>query len=453
MVPTSARVIWLFTNYLVVVSKAVEKQLPLDVSEAAAPRTRSIVRRRSKKLDRDAWPWSKESDDGKMSCAAVVANLKAQGWDRWNSWVGCIDERACSHLSRQSVNPIEDEDEELDLTHDTLEETVSAAKLAAQGDVSLHCETPNGICLTERYTLFGNWWCSLPIDHSRAMMLNLGDGNGDISSLMTNLSSLRVPMAGFSHMTKHSVFIHETLAPGYAFDKTILLPDTAFIREKGYTDLKKDITNCPSYRMPYKRKKPVILFRGSGTGYRPQNTSSDELLRNSRLRAAMLTKGLPGWDVALRTKETHTKGGVQNLDSTIRDYLHDNGFIKDSMELCEMQGYQGLMDIDGNSNAWEGFFSKLFMSSVVFKMKSSYRQWYYHALRPGVDYIEVDLGPRERVGLPDGLPEQLAELPEQLASLGGIAEDKKLTPEAEELMSYDGVSRKVVEWWDKFSTL
>ena len=157
------------------------------------------------------------------------------------------------------------------------------------------------------------------------------------------------------------------------------------------------------------------------------------------------------------------------LATTLVDVTSQTG-KRQQLDHCQMQGYQGVLDIDGNTNSWEGLFIKLSLSSIVFKMATPYVQWYYRDLRPGVDYVEVDAQMTQR-----------RELPSQLASLQEIAERRSgatrailqraevardlhtadtsgprpapraslhsFAPEATRSMSYHTVSAEVERWW------
>ena len=50
---------------------------------------------------------------------------------------------------------------------------------------------------------------------------------------------------------------------------------------------------------------------------------------------------------------------------------------------------RGIMDIDGNANAWTGCQWKMNSNSVVLKVASRCHQWYYHKLKPWEHYIPV----------------------------------------------------------------
>jgi hypothetical protein len=64
--------------------------------------------------------------------------------------------------------------------------------------------------------------------------------------------------------------------------------------------------------------------------------------------------------------------------------------VKDDFMKQEDQAkYKYILDIDGNSNAWDGLRWKLYSGSVVLKHIGVYEQWYYKELRPFVHYVPV----------------------------------------------------------------
>ena len=319
-----------------------------------------------------------------------------------------------------------------------------------------------------------SWWCSLAIDRSSPILMALGDGlSGDsfdwsardwdfLASHWDFLASHRVPVSAQCGPRTSTVYMHEALEPGFAFRKPILLPDYQFLRKRGYEAQLRQVAECDTFARPFARKQASIVFRGSSSGLSPRNTTRAELMRNDRLRATMLTKGLAGWDVAV----TNTA----QLSPEVGALIRAEGLVAGQLDHCQMQGYQGVLDIDGNTNSWEGLFIKLSLSSIVFKMATPNVQWYYRDLRPGVDYVEVDAQMTQR-----------RELPSQLASLQHIAERRSgatrailqraevardlhtadtsgprpapraslhsFAPEATRSMSYHTVSAEVERWW------
>jgi hypothetical protein len=67
------------------------------------------------------------------------------------------------------------------------------------------------------------------------------------------------------------------------------------------------------------------------------------------------------------------------------------GFLKDGVSRRTFTKYRGAFDIDGNANAWSGFFCSLLGGSCVIKIASikGFRQWYYSDLKSWLHYIPV----------------------------------------------------------------
>jgi hypothetical protein len=54
-------------------------------------------------------------------------------------------------------------------------------------------------------------------------------------------------------------------------------------------------------------------------------------------------------------------------------------------------GHKFAIDIDGNTNAFSNFFTRLLMGCCVLKVASeaNYRQWYYDRIQPWTHYVPV----------------------------------------------------------------
>jgi hypothetical protein len=61
----------------------------------------------------------------------------------------------------------------------------------------------------------------------------------------------------------------------------------------------------------------------------------------------------------------------------------------DPMPMHEMANYQFQLDIDGEVSAWDALRWKLLSGSLVIKLKSHWKQWFYDSLIPGVHYVEI----------------------------------------------------------------
>ena len=58
-----------------------------------------------------------------------------------------------------------------------------------------------------------------------------------------------------------------------------------------------------------------------------------------------------------------------------------------------MMHYKATLDVDGNTNSWEGLRWKLLAGAAVVKVRSGlgFVQWYYHRMRSGEELIETDV--------------------------------------------------------------
>jgi hypothetical protein len=64
-----------------------------------------------------------------------------------------------------------------------------------------------------------------------------------------------------------------------------------------------------------------------------------------------------------------------------------------------------VIDADGYCCAWQSLFLKLMSSSLTMKIQSPYEQWYFHELKPWVNYIPVDPELRDLVEIYEWLLE------------------------------------------------
>lgn len=159
-----------------------------------------------------------------------------------------------------------------------------------------------------------------------------------------------------------------------------LIPDSHFIASRGYAALR------DSYRsrdVPWSDRSPVAFWRGSLTGIRKPPEKSwrslqrIQLCRMSLDHPAKIDAGISGIGRALPLSEACeiTAAGL------MREPVPPDQFLR----------YRYQIDVDGNSNAWQGLFMKLLSGSVVLKAASPYgfRQWYYDRLHPWVNYVPV----------------------------------------------------------------
>ena len=109
-----------------------------------------------------------------------------------------------------------------------------------------------------------------------------------------------------------------------------------------------------------------------------------KLARNSRLALALAAKNQShsGLDAAIALP-------IIQLPPHVAEAVEARGLIGANMSQAELMHARGIIDIDGNSNAWTGFFWKLFCKSVTLKVSSSYEQWFYKDLIPWTHYVPI----------------------------------------------------------------
>jgi len=164
----------------------------------------------------------------------------------------------------------------------------------------------------------------------------------------------------YSLKDRFPVFNHPVLAFGRHNNDpfTLLIPDTDFLASRGYGVLREHIDESD---LPWEEKKPLLFWRGAPHGfpYRAYDPTGRRSQRQMLLDWGKWQADL--CDAALsKTSPKHE-------------------------QLC----YKYLVDVDGEVNAWSGFYWKLYSNSVVFKVESHYEQWYYKELKPWVHYIPV----------------------------------------------------------------
>jgi hypothetical protein len=134
----------------------------------------------------------------------------------------------------------------------------------------------------------------------------------------------------------------------------VLIPDSDFLKTKGYTEQKKEID---SKNIPFSQKKDIVYWRGNDTGIGYKKYS--ECLQSQR-------------EICVNTEHKYLDAKF-SVNTDKKDFL-ENKF---------------LLDIDGEVNAWSGLFWKLYSGSVVLKVESHWEQWYYPLLKPWENYVPI----------------------------------------------------------------
>lgn len=182
-------------------------------------------------------------------------------------------------------------------------------------------------------------------------------------------------------------------APGLAFSgagtANILVPDAEFVAADGYRAFRAQIEAA---FIPWEARDPTLFWRGTMLGDPGKRLASWRDLQRARL---CLAAAAPAGGVALDAKFVGMPGDADGASPSRRE-AEAAGLVGDRVALDAFMRFRHAVDIDGNSCAWMGLFTKLLMGCTVVKVDSprGHRQWYYERLVPWVDVVPVsaDLG-------------------------------------------------------------
>jgi hypothetical protein len=165
----------------------------------------------------------------------------------------------------------------------------------------------------------------------------------------------------------------------------ILVPDHIFVRSRGYATYRQ---LGRSNKTAWEARSNWIIWRGLSTG---AGVISKEALSPrdgdllARVRLCLELRDVPETSAKL-----HAVAQSRNLPlDTAR--LASAGIIGDYISPIAWCGMKFAIDVDGNTNAWSNFFTRLLMGCCVLKVASAagYRQWYYDDMEPWIHYVPV----------------------------------------------------------------
>lgn len=167
--------------------------------------------------------------------------------------------------------------------------------------------------------------------------------------------------------------------------EAILIPDHVFIRTRGYET---ERALARSSITDWDERSDRIVWRGSTTGagrISKLHLSAQDPELIARVRLCLALKDVPGTDVKL-------SGIAQSADRSMdSERLARAGILGEFVSPICWHGFKFAIDIDGNSNAWSNFFTRLLMGCCVIKVASAagYQQWYYGDIEPWTHYVPV----------------------------------------------------------------
>ena len=164
-----------------------------------------------------------------------------------------------------------------------------------------------------------------------------------------------------------------------------LVPDPQFLGSDGYSRQKATFLENP---MVWEAREHRAFWRGQTSGWHDAQgrpvTSWRDLPRVRLCRAGVSAAGREMLDVGLT-------GVVQIADPAAERDIRAEGLMARHVDWRRFPAWRYQIDIDGNTNAWEGLFIKLCTGSPVLKIGSGFgfRQWYYDRLTPWRDVVPV----------------------------------------------------------------
>ena len=177
-----------------------------------------------------------------------------------------------------------------------------------------------------------------------------------------------------------------------------LIPDPIFLQTDAYAF---ERSLCRDRGLPWPQRKTVAFWRGQSTGwtdcYGNPPASWRDLPRVRLCEIARSARDPERFDVAL--------SGTTQLAEPAAGELRQSGLIGDYVPFEQFLNCKYQIDIDGNTSAWPGLFTKLCTGNPVLKVKSAqdYRQWYYDRLVPWRNYVPVEADMRDLVEKVDWL--------------------------------------------------
>lgn len=159
---------------------------------------------------------------------------------------------------------------------------------------------------------------------------------------------------------------------------TTLLPDSDFMKTRGYTELLKEIDSKDT--VVWNQKYSTIFWRGGhhGSGYKKYsegNVCYAGLYKKQR-------------QLLIECSISRHNDLVVGIDGAYRGKWID-AEISHNTDKSEFLKYKYMIDVDGEVNSWSALWWKMYANCVVFKVDSHYEQWYYKDIKPWIHYIPV----------------------------------------------------------------
>ena len=157
------------------------------------------------------------------------------------------------------------------------------------------------------------------------------------------------------------------------------IPDPIFVATGGYGTQR---AKFASAAMPWAARKPIAFWRGSLTG---QASSLEQVFALPRVRLCLASRFSAAIDAKITVVQQFSDYGA-----VLMDCLRGLGVLGEFQDETANLAFRYLIDVDGNTNAWQSLYTKLLAQGCVIKVRSRYRQWYYDRLTHRGNVFFVD---------------------------------------------------------------
>jgi len=143
---------------------------------------------------------------------------------------------------------------------------------------------------------------------------------------------------------------------------TILVPDSHYISNHGYLDI---FSKMDKERISFTSKTPMCVWRG--------------YLGNGTVHNFFDPSDKHGLNQRDYFKKLHSENRFPKVN-----------YEESTMSKEDQAKFKYILDIDGFSNTWDATVWKLYSGSVLLKLKSRWKQWYYDDLHEWEHYVPVE---------------------------------------------------------------
>lgn len=167
--------------------------------------------------------------------------------------------------------------------------------------------------------------------------------------------------------------------------RAVLVPDPGFMTARLYAPFRELADSRPGQ---WSSRRETLLWRGAITGPGHATTEAmdmDDPSLKQRVRLCLALRGLADVDVKLTSTERDA------ASHQTREAIKAHGLLGGFVAPSRWIGVKFALDIDGPTNSWGNFFTRLLMGCCMLKVASAhgFRQWYYDDLVPWTHYVPV----------------------------------------------------------------